>query len=158
MKILGRVEPRNTGVDALTADHHWVSHMPEDTEWYRGAAVVDEIGGFSHIFSPLWAAISGGTGLISATAQGIDLGNLPIEPEFAVHATAINTIADALDTAQLGSLLLGTNDLAGNAFVVLDGNHRAVALEILRSRGETVLAQDLDVFVALSRSVPLHGW
>ena len=158
MKIFGSVGAGVTGVDRLAADHRWVSNMPEDTEWHRAVAVIAEIGAMSHVFSPNWAAISGGKGLISASAQAIVCGDAEIGPEFTEHIAAINAIADALDPSQLGSLLLATNDLAGNAFVILDGNHRAVALEILRSRGDAALPCELNVFVALSRSVPLRSW
>lgn len=152
--------PRPDDELAALADHPWVSRLPDDTQWFRGTVPAAEVGGLSHIFAPIWGTLSAETGEVLVSARTI-AARRELGDEATRHARAITRIARALDPALLSPLILGANDPAGDYFMILDGNHRAVALQLARSGAADEPVADVaevDVIVACSRSLPLRRW
>ena len=154
---LRRIDERDSGIDELKGLHAWASKLPGDTQWFAGTMLASSAGRLVHIHAPVWATLSGDTGRIAASAEAVNREERfadDVEPA----AVAIRKIADHFDVAKVDRLLLGSNRIEGGTVMVLDGNHRAVALEMLRLRETAAPDLFVEVTVAVSISVPLLEW
>jgi hypothetical protein len=130
--------------------------LPADRRWFAGSWPTDELGLLVHTPCEVFAILSAGSGRVSATAQRLADGTA-FQGVAEGPARLIRTLAAEWDACAAGTLVLGANDSEVGPWMLLDGNHRATALELRRLRGAEQAAVAIPVVLALSAR-PLRPW
>ena len=134
--------------------HEYYYRLPDDVRWYSAQCRTEEVAAFYHRCGK-YHAISGGTGRISESARRIALGQSCTDA--IQQENRIRKLVSEFCVAEFRPITLGANCLEDGPFNVLEGNCRAVALEILRKRGITPFST-VQLFVAISESERVHVW